>query len=120
MEPPGDAKPDLVIFLDFARRMDFRDKDGDLLVKWADPDRAFEGWKACSTWTLSDYSGMSYALLSRRFGVQWPCNDKHPDGKERLYDDFHFPTGFDECGEFGHDWETGGHLRPTEYKANVL
>src|SRR5581483_11434355 len=40
-----------------------------------------------------------------------------PDGKERLYDDFHFPTSFEECGTFGHDLETGGHILPEEYKA---
>jgi anaerobic selenocysteine-containing dehydrogenase len=28
IEPPGEARSDLDIFLDFARRMDFRDKDG--------------------------------------------------------------------------------------------
>ena len=28
VEPPGEARPDLEIFLDYARRMDFRDKDG--------------------------------------------------------------------------------------------
>ena len=28
VEPPGEARADLDIFLDFARRMDFRDKDG--------------------------------------------------------------------------------------------
>ena len=28
VEPPGEARPDLEIFLDYARRLDFRDKDG--------------------------------------------------------------------------------------------
>ena len=34
------------IFLDYARRMDFRDKDGEPLVKWTTPEGAFEAWKA--------------------------------------------------------------------------
>ncbi|MFC9491159.1 molybdopterin-dependent oxidoreductase, partial [Streptomyces hydrogenans] len=34
VEPPGEARPDLDIFLDYARRMDFRDKDGAPLVTW--------------------------------------------------------------------------------------
>src|ERR687897_2985546 len=38
VDPPGDAKPDLEIFLDFAARMDFRDRDGDPLIKWDDPE----------------------------------------------------------------------------------
>jgi anaerobic selenocysteine-containing dehydrogenase len=38
IEPPGEAKSDLDIFLDFARRMDFRDKDDAPLIKWADSE----------------------------------------------------------------------------------
>ena len=36
VDPPGEARSDLDIFLDFARRMDFRDRDGQPLVKWDD------------------------------------------------------------------------------------
>src|SRR5690349_22655452 len=46
VEPPGEARSDLDIFLDYARRMEFRDRDGAPLIKWADPEGAFEAWKA--------------------------------------------------------------------------
>jgi anaerobic selenocysteine-containing dehydrogenase len=39
VEPPGHARPDLDILLDYARRLDLRDKDGAPLVKWRDPRR---------------------------------------------------------------------------------
>jgi anaerobic selenocysteine-containing dehydrogenase len=42
VKPPGEAKPDFEIFLDYARRMDFRDKDGEPLIKWDDPESCFE------------------------------------------------------------------------------
>jgi ferredoxin-nitrate reductase len=87
VEPPGEARADMDVFLDFARRMDFRDKDGAPLLKWSDPEGAFEAWKACSRGMPCDYSGLRYAKLSARSGIQWPCNDEHPEGKERLYDD---------------------------------
>ena len=48
VEPPGEARADLDIFLDFARRMDFRDKDGAPLIKWSDPEGAFDAWRECS------------------------------------------------------------------------
>lgn len=48
VEPPGEARPDLEILLDFARRMDFRDKDGGPLIGWRGPEEAFEAWKRCS------------------------------------------------------------------------
>ena len=46
VEPPGEARADLDIFLDYARRMDFRDRDGAPLITWDDPEAAFEAWKA--------------------------------------------------------------------------
>src|SRR4051812_28147680 len=56
VEPPGEAKSDLDIFLDYARRMDFRDKDGAPLIKWTDAEGAFEGWKQCTKGRPCDYS----------------------------------------------------------------
>ncbi len=118
IDPPGEARPDLDIFLDFARRMDFRDRDGRPLIKWSDPEGAFEAWKACSAGQPCDYSGLTYAKLEARSGIQWPCNAQYPEGKERLYDDLRFPTSYEECGGYGHDLETGGHILPDDYRAN--
>lgn len=118
VEPPGEARADLDIFLDFARRMEFLDKDGASLIKWSDPEGAFEGWKACSKGTACDYSGMSYANLSARSGIQWPCNEAHPDGTERLYTDFRFKTHADDCGDYGHDLITGAAVKEDEYRAH--
>src|SRR5205823_13411732 len=42
VDPPGEARSDLDVFLDFARRMDFRDKDRRPHVKWADAGGAFD------------------------------------------------------------------------------
>ena len=42
VDPPGEARADLDIFLDYARRMDFRDRDGAPLIGWHDAAGAFE------------------------------------------------------------------------------
>src|SRR3569832_1097830 len=42
----GSALAVLDIFLEYARRKDFRDKNGATLIKWHDPESAFEAWKA--------------------------------------------------------------------------
>jgi ferredoxin-nitrate reductase len=118
VEPPGEARSDLDIFLDYAGRMDFRDRDGQPLVKWADAEGAFEHWKECSRGWLCDYSGMSYAKLSRGSGIQWPCNKEHPRGAERLYTDHVFPTAAERCESYGHDIETGAARTPVEYEAH--
>jgi anaerobic selenocysteine-containing dehydrogenase len=118
IEPPGQARSDLDIFVDYARRMDFRDKDGAPLIKWSTPEEAFEAWKECSRGRPCDYSAMSYAKLSSGSGIQWPCNEEFPDGAEHLYTEGRFNTAAGYCETYGHDLETGAELDPTKYKAN--
>lgn len=117
VDPPGEARPDLDIFIDFARRMGLRDKDGAPLVPWGDPESAFEAWKECSRGRLCDYTGLSYDKLRGGSGVQWPCNDEHPDGTERLYADGKFWARPEDCESYGRDLVTGAPLEPTEYAA---
>jgi anaerobic selenocysteine-containing dehydrogenase len=114
---PGEAKADLDIFLDYARRMGFEDKDGQPLVKWSDPESAFEAWKECSRDRPCDYSGITYEKLKDASGIQWPCNEEHPDGTERLYADGEFWAAPDECESYGKDLLTGASWEPTEYMA---
>jgi ferredoxin-nitrate reductase len=117
VEPPGEAKSDLEIFLDYARRMDFRDRDGQPLIKWDDPESTFEAWKECSRGRPCDYTGLSYDKLRGGSGVQWPCNDKHPDGTERLYADGNFNTETDYCETYGRDLLTGAESTEMEHRA---
>ena len=118
VEPPGEAKADLDIFLDYARRMDFRDKDGQPLLKWDDPKSTFEAWKECTRGRPCDYTGITYEKLRGGSGIQWPCNDEHPEGTERLYADAYFKgTETDYCERYGTDLITGGENSEMEHKA---
>ncbi len=117
VEPPGAAKADLDIFLDYARRMDFRDKDGAPLVKWHDAEGAFEAWKECSRGRPCDYTGLSYAKLTGDSGIMWPCNERYPEGTPHLYTDYHFATDPDYCESYGQDLDTGASLSASEYRA---
>jgi anaerobic selenocysteine-containing dehydrogenase len=117
VEPPGQALPDLDIFLMYARLMGFTDKDGAPLVHWGDPESAFEAWKKCSAGRPCDYSGITYDLLRERGGVQWPCTADAPDGTERLYTDYRFWATPDECESYGRDLLTGAAVEETEYRA---
>ena len=107
VEPPGGTKHDLDIFLEYARRMDFRDKDGQPLIKWEHPEEAFEAWKECTRGRPCDYTGITYEGLRGGSGIQWPCNEEHPDGTERLYGDADFNTRTEDCETYGHDLLTG-------------
>jgi anaerobic selenocysteine-containing dehydrogenase len=115
--PPGEARPDLDIFLDYARRMDFRDRSGGALPSWHDAESAFEAWKRCSAGRPCDYTGLSYDLLRGGSGIQWPCNADHPEGTERLYAGGAFASGADYCESFGKDLVTGDPASAAEYRA---
>jgi ferredoxin-nitrate reductase len=117
VDPPGEARADLDIFLDYARRMGFTTRDGRPLIGWDDPSSAFEAWKACSKGRPCDYSGLSYDRLRDSAGVQWPCTDDAPGGTERLYADGIFPTDPEECEDYGHDLATGAEQTLEQYKA---
>ena len=117
VDPPGQARPDLDIFLDYARRMDFRDRDGNPLPVWEDPESAFEAWKECSAGRPCDYTGITYDRLRAGSGIQWPCTADHPDGTERLYTDGRFFSTPDYCESYGKDLVTGAPLEPAEYRA---
>jgi formylmethanofuran dehydrogenase subunit D len=114
--PPGEARADLDIFLDFARRMDFRDKDGAPLIKWTDAQGAFNAWRECSRGRPCDYSGLTYDKLTGGSGIPWPCNEANPDGSERYYADLHFATDPDYCESYGHDLLTGAAISAQAYR----
>jgi ferredoxin-nitrate reductase len=118
IHPPGEARSDLEIFLEYARRMDFRDKDGAPLVKWKDAEGAFEHFKQLTKGRPCDYSGLTYAKLSAGSGIQWPCNEQYPDGKARLYENGQFNTSADYCEIYGHDLATGAPIQPLDYHAS--
>ncbi|HET7397816.1 MAG TPA: nitrate reductase [Intrasporangium sp.] len=117
VEPPGEARADLEIFLEYAARLRLQDKDGAPLVKWSDAEGAFEAWKECSRGRPCDYTGITYAKLRGGSGVQWPCTEEHPEGTERLYADGRFFSAPDYCEDYGRDLVTGAPLDADEYKA---
>jgi ferredoxin-nitrate reductase len=118
VEPPGEARADFDIFLDYGTRMDFRDKDGEPLLKFSIPEEAFEDFKRISAGRPCDYSGLTYEKLRGGSGIQWPCNDRFPDGRERLYEDHQFLTAADECESYGHDLNSGAQNEQDEYRAH--
>ncbi len=117
VDPPGDARPDMDIFLDYARRMGFSDRDGAPLVKWSTPEEAFEAWKACSKGRPCDYSGISYDLLRSRSGLRWPYPEGATEDVDDLYADLQFHTRSEDCEDYGHDLLTGASLEEKEFRA---
>ncbi len=91
LDPPGEAKSDLWIFAQMAKRFESGQK-----MKFPQTNaEAFEEMREVSRGRLCDYSGLTYEKIEARRGIQWPCNDAHPEGSPRLYQDgrFQHPDG---------------------------
>ncbi|MGY1650664.1 molybdopterin oxidoreductase family protein [Geodermatophilus sp. SYSU D01119] len=117
VDPPGEARPDMDILIDFANRLGLQDKDGAPLVTWSDYEGAFEAWKECSRGRPCDYTGITYDKLRGGSGIQWPCTDEAPEGTERLYADGRFFADPEYCESYGRDLLTGAPLEPDEYRS---
>jgi anaerobic selenocysteine-containing dehydrogenase len=116
IDPPGEARADLDIFIDFAARMRLTDKDGAPFIGYHDAAGAFEEWKRISKGTIPDYSGMTYAAILERGGIQWPCTEEQPEGTPRLWSDHVFPSDWRIAESYEKDLDTGHEHTLREYK----
>jgi anaerobic selenocysteine-containing dehydrogenase len=119
VDPPGEARSDLDIWMAYADAMGFEDKDGAPLVKWRTPEEWFDAWREASAGRPCDYSALSYDTLRSREGIQWPVTEVLPDGTARLYADAHFPSDTDYCETYGHDLLTGGTVTEEQHRAKA-
>ncbi len=88
IDPPGLAKSDFEIFQDLSLWLGKKEM---LYPGWTSTDDAFEEMRKISKGRLCDYSGITKEKKANG-GVQWPCNDKYPDGCDSLYSDGIFQT----------------------------
>ena len=109
VEPPGEARSDFDIFLAVAERIGQRAR---LYPGWTGPRDAFEEWRRVSEGRLCDYSGLSYELLDRHRGVQWPLTEAQAEGSNgarpptsRLYADGAFQTPDGKARLFAVEWQ---------------
>ncbi|MDP4162207.1 MAG: molybdopterin-dependent oxidoreductase [Bacillota bacterium] len=116
VEPPNGVKSDFNILLDFAKRMDFRDLDGGSLIKYTTPEECFEEWKTITVGRPCEMTGITYDKLEQHNGLRWPVNEKNPEGKVRLYEDFNFHTKVDDAQSFTKNQFTGRPLTQEEYE----
>jgi assimilatory nitrate reductase catalytic subunit len=85
--PPGEARPDWQIVVDFAHRLGGRD-----LFPYKSPEEIFDEHRETTRGRDLDITGLSYALLDQLGPQQWPFPEKAKQGRRRLYEDGVFPT----------------------------
>ncbi len=80
LQPPGEARDDLAIIFDMARRLG---------ADWGEPS-AERVWDELRSFSPV-HAGMSYARLEAEGGLQWPCYDETHPGElflhSRLWED---------------------------------
>jgi len=74
LDPPGDAKDDIWIITQLARRLRY---------DWGELT-PFEAWEELRSLSPM-HANMSWELIEERGGVQWPCNDEFPEGTQFLH-----------------------------------
>ena len=74
LEPPGEARDDIVILSELARRLDH---------DWGEltPFKAWEECRSLSPW----HAGMTWERLEKLDGIQWPCYDESHPGEVFLH-----------------------------------
>jgi assimilatory nitrate reductase catalytic subunit len=92
--PPGDARHDWEIAVDFARRLGEKLNRplAQKLFPYTSPEQIFEEHRETTRGRDLDITGLSYALLDSRGPQQWPFPEGAATGRARLYADGVFPT----------------------------
>jgi assimilatory nitrate reductase catalytic subunit len=88
---PGEARHDWRIAVDFARRLEQAWKRPATLFPYDTPEAVWNEHRASTRGRDLDITGLSYALIEAA-PRQWPFPEGATEGRERLYEDFRFPT----------------------------
>ncbi len=89
LRPPGEARPDWKIAVDFARRLL---PHGNALFPYETPESIFNEHRETTRGRDLDITGLSYRLLDERGPQQWPYAAGADAGSKRLYEDGVYPT----------------------------
>ncbi len=88
IEAPGEARPDVEIFCDFAQRMGFRG------FNYSNASEIYDEYALMTKGTNIDVSYLNYDRLKTEGTFQWPVPEHRHEGTPRLFEDkkFYTPT----------------------------
>ena len=90
--PPGEARADWKIAVDFARKLYAFFPGKEKLFEYQSPEDIFNEHRETTRGRDLDITGLTYALLAERGPQQWPFPEGASAGRKRLYEDGVFPT----------------------------
>ncbi|MFQ5589195.1 MAG: molybdopterin oxidoreductase family protein [Nitrospiria bacterium] len=80
VEPQGEARSDLDILVDLAKRLKL-----DHIISAHTPAAVWDEWRRFSESSKYNFKGMTYERLKKERGLQWPCpSETHPGTKRRF------------------------------------
>lgn len=82
VDPPGEARDDIWILCELARRL-----GRGQYFPFRDSRDAFEEMRRASKGGRADYSGITYERLEREGPIAWPCPSEDHPGTPRLFED---------------------------------
>lgn len=90
VDPPGDARSDIWILCELARRL-----GRGRYFPYEGPRDVFEELRRASAGGRADYAGITYERLDREGPIAWPCPTEDHPGTPRMFTDlrFNFPDG---------------------------
>ncbi|MDD4880616.1 MAG: molybdopterin-dependent oxidoreductase, partial [Gallionellaceae bacterium] len=94
LPPPGEARHDWVIGVDFARRLEalLPQRGRASLFPYESAEAIWNEHRATTRGRDLDITGLSWAMLDTAGPQQWPLPEGAAIGKTRLYEDGQFPT----------------------------
>lgn len=91
VDPPGEARSDLEILVDFSKRLGLAH-----IITATTPEAVWDEWRQFSKTSKYNFYGITYKRLKKERGLQWPCpTEDHPGTKRRFVggDDPQVPPG---------------------------
>ncbi|MBI3399320.1 MAG: molybdopterin-dependent oxidoreductase [Deltaproteobacteria bacterium] len=88
VEPPGEARSDLKIMMEFAGQLFHalgRDDEAKMLFPFKNSEDVWDEIRQASQGTTYDLMGMTRARLKKSHGLQWPCPEEGHPGTMRRY-----------------------------------
>ncbi|GAA3612183.1 molybdopterin-dependent oxidoreductase [Flavivirga amylovorans] len=86
IDAPGEARPDVEIFCDFAQRMGFRG------FNYGNASEIYDEYASMTKGTNIDVSFLNYDRLKNEGTFQWPVPEYRHEGTPRLFEDKKFYT----------------------------
>ncbi|MBI6780638.1 nitrate reductase [Pseudomonas syringae] len=116
IQPPGEARSDWAITVDFAQRLQKRlQPDAPALFDFATPKALFDEFKGLTVGRDLDMSGIDRELIDQQGPQQWPFPRGASSGTPRLYSDGVFPTDSGRAQFLSEPYIAARELRDADY-----